>query len=153
MPAPQQPIPSEIMSADSTARVLDAVRDLHAAHQRVTRDAVQAATGLVMHVVDERLRVLTNGGQLRRVGRGEYEPIQAWPEPRPISKTLLPGGLVKIEIGDTVITLSPAEDRMLSSLQGGALLQLSAIETTRQSDALYSAVLAHMQRLERRRAS
>lgn len=129
----KQPIPHEDRAASSTLKVLEAARDLHALQQLVTRESLEQATGLKLHVVDERVRVLINQGHLRRVQKGVYVPAVMWPEPRPISKTLLGNGMVKIEIGDTVLTLSPHEDRLLSSLQGGALLQLSAIEANRQA--------------------
>ena len=42
----------------STQRALDAVRDLHAAGQIATREAVSELTGDRLSVVDDRLRVL-----------------------------------------------------------------------------------------------
>ena len=104
----------------STQRALDAVRDLHAAGQIATREAVSELTGDRLSVVDDRLRVLADDKFIRRLARGAYMPMEQHPPPRVISKTLLPDGTVKYEIGDEVLTLTPAEDRALSSLSAGA---------------------------------
>ena len=37
---------------------------------------------------------------------------------RPMSKTVIPDGSVKLEIGDDILTLTPREDRMLANLMG-----------------------------------
>lgn len=47
---------------------------------------------------------------------------------RAISKTILPSGLVKLEIGDEVLTLTPQENRMLAELQAVAAAQVAALE-------------------------
>ena len=113
----------------STQRALDAVRDLHAAGQIATREAVSELTGDRLSVVDDRLRVLADDKFIRRLARGAYMPMEQHPPPRVISKTLLPDGTVKYEIGDEVLTLTPAEDRALSSLSAGAATQAAAIQT------------------------
>lgn len=113
----------------STQRALDAVRDLHAAGQIATREAVAELTGDRLSVVDDRLRVLADDKFIRRLARGAYMPMEQHPPPRAISKTLLPDGAVKYEIGDEVLTLTPAEDRALSSLSAGAATQAAAIQT------------------------
>ena len=113
----------------STQRALDAVRDLHAAGQIATREAVAELTGDRLSVVDDRLRVLADDKFIRRLARGAYMPMEQHPPPRVISKTLLPDGTVKYEIGDEVLTLTPAEDRALASLSAGAATQAAAIQT------------------------
>ena len=78
----------------STQRALDAVRDLHAAGQIATREAVSELTGDRLSVVDDRLRVLADDKFIRRLARGAYMPMEQHPPPRVISKTLLPDGTV-----------------------------------------------------------
>lgn len=139
------------LTQSSTLKVLHAARDLHALRQLVTRESLEQATGLVLHVVDERIRVLINQQLLVRKQKGVYEPASCWPEPRPMSKTLLPGGLVKIEVGDVVLNLSPDEDRMLAHLQAGSAAQLTAIESNRLHSETNSIILNRLSRLERRK--
>ena len=49
---------------------------------------------------------------------------------------MLPDGTVKYEIGDGVLTLTPAEDRALASLSAGAATQAAAIQTGMATAAL-----------------
>ncbi|MCO5976802.1 hypothetical protein [Ideonella oryzae] len=113
----------------STQRVYDAVVDLHALEQVATRETVARLTGLKLTVVDDRLRALVDDQKLKRVLRGVYVPVETHPPARDISKTILSDGRVKIEIGDEVLTLTPREDRMLSSLMAGTAAQAIAIQT------------------------
>ena len=62
-----------------------------------TRDTVASVTGLTLTVVDDRLGVLVDEGELIRAQRGIYMPAQKFPAARPMSKTIMPGGMVKIE--------------------------------------------------------
>lgn len=105
-------------------QILDAIHDLHNAEQMVTREALQEVTGLKLTIVDDRTRVLVDEGMVIRKGRGVFVPAVQHPPARPISKTLMPDGTVKIEIGDDVLTLTPREDRLLASVQAGAALQI-----------------------------
>ena len=49
-----------------------------------------------------------------------------------MSKTLQPNGMMKYEIGDVTLLLSPAEDRMLCILVAGSSVHIATIEATRQ---------------------
>lgn len=115
----------------SSQRVYEAVRELRAADQIATRETVAELSGLKLAVVDDRLRTLVDDGMLKRLIRGIYELVEQYPPARVISKTVLPGGYVKLEIGDELLTLTPQEDRALALLQTGAAAQLIAIETGR----------------------
>lgn len=116
----------------STQLVFDAARELHAQNQKVTRESLREATGLPLHIVDERLRVLTNRDEkLVRLQRGQYKPAEVFHDTRAMSKTILQSGAVKYDIGDDVIELSQHEDRVLFSLVTGStgsptLLELEA---------------------------
>ena len=133
----------------STQIVLEACRDLDDMNQPVTREALVIATGLSLYIVDERLRILTSEGQLQRLKRGEYKPAPVFHEPRAISKTILPNGIVKYEIGDQIFELSPHEDRVLADLNGGSLVKLVGIEGNRQAGEVHSMLLNRMDVLER----
>lgn len=133
----------------STQRVLDAVLELHSLEQVATRETVHDLTGLKLTVVDDRLGVLVDDGKLKRVLRGVYVPVETFPPARDISKTILTDGRVKYEIGDDVLTLTPKEDRALSSLTAGAASQAIAIESARQTSMLVTELAAQLERIKR----
>lgn len=116
----------------STDRIFDAVRELRSLEQIATRETVADLTGLKLSVVDDRLRTLVDDGKLKRLLRGVYELVETYPETRAISKTVLPTGYVKYDIGDEVITLTPVEDRVLAQLGIGAAGQAIMIQSTNQ---------------------
>jgi hypothetical protein len=117
------------MKKTSRQLVLEAVQDLHALEQIVTRETLAEHTGLKLTVVDDRIATLVDDGDVLRVQRGVFVPAPVHPPSRPISKTVLPGGMVKLEIGDQVLDLTPRENRMLGDLMAGAGVQYAQIET------------------------
>ena len=108
-------------------QILDTVQELHNLEQIVTREAVKEATGLPLTTVDDRLATLVDRGDITRIGRGVFVPAVRHPPARPISKTVLPDGSVKLEIGDEVLTLTPREDRHLAAMMAGSVAQLAAV--------------------------
>lgn len=124
------------MTRSTTEVIFEAVQDLHAAEQVVTRETIAQVTGLKLTIVDDRIGHLVDCGRVHRVQRGVFVPA---PEDhnrpaRIITKTLLPGGTVKIEIGDEhVLTLTPREDRMLGALMAGAGQSYATIELGHQA--------------------
>lgn len=130
--------------------VLEAVRELYAQEQIVTRETLAEYTGLTMTVVDDRIAVLVDDGQVIRVQRGVFIPAPTWPAARPISKTILPDGFVKIEIGDEVLTLTPRESRALGELTAAAAQQFAAIELGRQANEVTAELAQRITTLRRR---
>jgi hypothetical protein len=137
----------------STQRVYEAVAELRALEQHATRETVADLTGLKLTVVDDRLGALVDDGRLKRVLRGHYELVETFPPARDISKTILTDGRVKYEIGDDVLTLTPKEDRALSSLTAGAATQAIAIESSRQTSILVTELAAQLEKLKREHAA
>ena len=135
-------------TAPSTQRVYDAIVELHNLQQPATRYTVQELTGLPMSKVDDRIKTLVEREQIKRVLRGQYVPVEQHPPARPISKTLLSGGLVKIEIGDEVLTLTPTEDRALASLMMGAANFAAQIETGRAVTEMATTMVAKVEQME-----
>lgn len=127
-PAPCAEPPKAITS---TQRVFDAVRDLRELDQIATRETVAEATGLKMSIVDDRLRALVDDGKLKRLLRGVYELVETFPEPRPIYCGILHGGMVKVEVGNDVLTLTPTEARRTARALGGFAEDARVIESTR----------------------
>lgn len=131
-------------------QIIDAVEDLHNLEQMVTREALQAVTGLSLTIIDDRLGVLVDDGLIIRKSRGVFVPAVLHPPARLISKTEIPGGLVKIEIGDMVLTLTPREDRMLSKLQAGVAIEYAAVELGQEITGLVASMRNRIGRLESR---
>ena len=94
-------------------QILDTVQELHNLEQIVTREAVREATGLALTTVDDRLATLVDRGDITRIGRGVFVPAVKHPPARPISKTVLPDGSVKIEVGDVLPLGHPASQPAL----------------------------------------
>lgn len=145
------PLAPADMEALTQRQVLDAIHALHGKGLLIDREALRSATSLPMQTIDNHVRALIGLELVRRTSRGTYVPTRQWPEPRPISKTILSTGQIKIEIGDEVLTLTPQEERNLASLQGGALAQLTAIESNRQAQEMLLE-LARAHRLQARSA-
>lgn len=133
----------------STQRIFDAVRELRSLEQIATRETVAELTGLKLSVVDDRLRALVDDGKLKRLLRGIYEVVEDYPETRVISKTVLPSGYVKYDIGDFVLTLTPMEDRVLAQLGIGAAGQAVMIQSTNQHLFLATELAAKVESLGR----
>ena len=133
----------------STERIFQAVRELRAMDQIATRETVAELTGLKLSVVDDRLRTLVDDGKLKRLLRGVYELVESFPEPRAISKTVLPSGAVVYDIGDEVLTLSPQEARVLAELSMGAAGTAVLINSTNQHLYLATELAAKVEKLER----
>lgn len=133
----------------STQIILEAVQDLHTQEQIVTRETLHGLTGLKLSVIDDRVGALIDDGLVVRVQRGVFVPAETHPPARAISKTLLPDGTVKIDIGDDVLTLTPREDRMLARLFAGVVMQTAAIEVGRQAGLQGGELNGRLSKLER----
>lgn len=123
-------------------QILDTVQELHNLEQIVTREAVREATGLPLTTIDDRLATLVDRGEILRVERGVFVPAVRHPPARAISKTTMPDGSVKIEVGDVVLELTPREDRHLAGLMAGSAAQLLAISESHE----IAAAVAYLRR-------
>lgn len=99
----------------STVAVYNAVCELHANEMPATRETVAEITRLPLTTVDDRLKHLNDEEDIQRILRGHYIPTARFPVARPISKTTLADGMVMIEIGETVLHLTPKEARQLAN--------------------------------------
>lgn len=129
-------------------QILDAVQELHNQEQIVTREALLEVTGMKLTIIDDRLATLVDRGDILRKGRGVFVPAVQHPPSRPISKTVMPDGMVKIEIGDEVLQLTPREDRTLAGIQAGTAVQLAAIEMGHETSALVQSMRRRIAQLE-----
>ncbi|PIG09481.1 hypothetical protein [Comamonas sp. 26] len=129
--------------------ILGAMQELYALHQVVTRDALATATGYKLHILDDHLGKLVEQGRASRVRAGVYVPVIEWGEPRAVSVTHLHGGLSKIEIGDEVLQLHPAERRMLASLLVGDAVQYSNMQAGHDANLLANELYTALRMLRR----
>lgn len=129
--------------------ILEAIQDMHAAEQIVTRETLADHTGLRLTVVDDRLSYLVNNGRIHRVQRGVFVPAEQHRPARHISRTLLPDGTTVLDIGDQVIHLTPREARMLGETMAGAAQSYAAVEIGHQTAQLNSQLRAEIQDLRR----
>lgn len=106
--------------------------DLHQSEQLVTRENLERLTNLPKHIIDDRLKVLTDDGFMRRAERGVYIPVFKHRDARMISLTYLPDGSAKLDIGDDVLTLTPSEARTLGKLLMSEAMSVSALEAGNQ---------------------
>ena len=134
----------------STAEVvMGAIEDLHAREQIVTREILAELTGLKLTTIDDRLGHLVDTGKIRRVQRGVFVPLEQHKPARPISRTLCPDGTTVLEVGDTVMILSPRESRMIGELMAGSSHQYAAIEIGHETARLNAALQAQISDVRR----
>ena len=134
----------------STAEVvMGAIEDLHAREQIVTREILSELTGLKLTTIDDRLGHLVDTGKIRRVQRGVFVPLEQHRPARPISRTLCPDGTTVLEVGDTVMILSPRESRMIGELMAGSSQQYAAIEIGHEAARLNAVLSAQISEVRR----
>lgn len=137
-------------SRQSTGGIIwGALEDLRAQGQIATRQVVAEATGLKLVIVDDHFKRMVEDGLLRRPVNGVVEIVDMHPEPRPVSLTVLPGGMAKIEIGDICLEIWPQERRALAGLLQGDACQLSNILTGQQVNTLVDQVWNELKALKR----
>lgn len=129
--------------------VLEAIQDLFAREQIVTRETLAELTGLKLTTIDDRLGNLLDNGRIRRVQRGVFVPLEQHKPARPVSRTLCPDGTTVLEVGDTVLILSPRESRMIGELMAGSGQQYAAIEIGHETARLNSHLSAQISDVRR----
>lgn len=140
---------NETRPKSTAAIILEAIQDLYASEQMVTREVLADITGLKLTVIDDRLGYLLDNGKIRRVQRGVFVPMEQHRPARPISRTLCPDGTTVLEVGDTVFILSPRESRMLGELMAGSAQQYAAIEIGHEVERLNGALAAQLSEVRR----
>lgn len=149
-PAPAKKEVHSTKPQTSTQRIYDAVVELRGLDQIATRETVAELTGLKLSIVDDRLRALVDDEKLKRLLRGVYELVEFFPPPRSISCTTLDSGLVKFEIGDILVELTPRETRCAARALGGFADDARVIETTKQHLFLATELAAQVEVLKRK---
>lgn len=137
-------------TSKSTAEtILEAIQDLHSREQIVTRETLAEITQLKLTTIDDRLAYLVDNGRIRRVQRGVFVPAEQHRPARPISRTLCPDGTTVLEVGDSVMILTPRESRMIGELMAGSSQQYAAIEIGHEAARLNAVLSAQISEVRR----
>ena len=107
----------------SRQQVLQAIRDLRAAHRQASRQAIADVLNVKLSIVDEHVKNLKDEGLITAVIAGIFEAVDTRPD-RAVSGTWTEndfGTVFKLEVGDHCLDLSPRETRQVALLTGGVL--------------------------------
>lgn len=107
------------------------IKDLHAVGRVATRSLLVEVTGLSYTLIDDHCKRFLERGEIRRLSPGVFEWIEPMPEARAVTCTRLPSGLLKLEIGDQVLDLVPAEARMVGQMLSSDARESAAIGAVR----------------------
>ena len=125
------------MERNSTKQqVYDAIQAFCEEDKYATREAIAQATGLKLSIIDDRLKVLVDDGEIVRVQRGNFVIAEQFEAPRAMSKTVLPNGITVLDIGDIVLHLTPKETRTLGQLLFGDAFLYSLLGIENQLERL-----------------
>jgi len=116
------------MTQSTAARILEAIQDLHAREQIATRETLAELTGLKLTTTDDRIGYLLDHGKIHHVQRGVFVPAEQHGPARPITRSMLADGTTVLEVGDTVMHLSPRESRMLGEIMAGSAQAYAVVE-------------------------
>lgn len=137
-------------SVTSTQRVYDAVVELRSSGMLACRDTIADLTGLKLSVIDDRLRHLKDfDKKIVRMNRGFYELVEFFPAPRASSVSVLSNKYVKLEVGDDVLTLTPAEACSIGLGMAGFAHRAVMVDHTREHLMLASDLASRIGKLER----
>lgn len=132
----------QVAKKSTRETIYDALVDCFNKTQRdVTREMLYEVTGIKKATIDEHLDKLIDEEQtVVRVMRGYFQPVIKFPETRAMSRTILPSGMNKVEIGDFCLDLTPAEGRKFGALFGGgdSVQESEAVQQNRVLVARYA---------------
>lgn len=116
----------------------------------ITRQVLAKVTSLKMGIVDDHVTRLAEHGRLRRVSNGVVELVEQFPANRPISKTVLPDGSVKIEVGDDLVCLTPGEAQVVGGMLLGEATQFAQLRGDRDQQDKVAKLQRDLEELQRR---
>lgn len=116
---PAEAVPSLLL-------VLECIKELDEQGIAPTRDLIAQKTGLTLTTVDDRIKVL-RGEQIISQQAHCYRPTVRHAPSQPVSATCMGDGAMKIEKGDVVMELTPAEARNLGKLLMGSANESPAL--------------------------
>lgn len=130
--------------------VYHAICDLHNKEQVVSRELLSEVTGLKMAEITKFTKLLVENGKIYRVTRGIFKPVECFEEPRVISITSVPNGMIILEIGDDVLHLQPQEARQIGAMLAGYGMEYSSLQLGREFSILRNFYEAAMNKAPRK---
>ena len=109
--------------------VVGLANDERSISRRVLRDV----TGLSYELIDDHIKRLETAGKVIKAGKGLIEVVPIYPPERPQSFTAMPSGIVKWEIGDICVELTPPEMRRHAMMAMGFARQFEDIEDSNRA--------------------
>ena len=107
--------------------VLQTIKDLCEHGLLASRIRVKEVSCLKQTIVDDHVARLKTDGQIRSLYNGVYEHVDQTMD-RAVSTTALPGGRMKVEIGDDVIfAMTPREQVALAKQLAGLLFMFAGL--------------------------
>lgn len=110
----------------SRVQVLEAIYSLHEGEVEVTVDSLVRYTGLKTVTVNDCIKELRERDEIWSLERGVYRPKLRHEQSRAVSITPHPSGMVKLEIGDVVLDLTPREVQIVAPFFAGINTQVAA---------------------------
>lgn len=133
--------------------VYEAICDLIQAEKLATTESIVALLGINRTIVNDAIKGLKERELIYSPERGIYKPVDIHPPARPMSRTILRNGLNKVEVGDTVMDLTPQEVRTLANLLSGAVAESAGIEAGRAMSFMACQLAERIKKLESRERS
>jgi hypothetical protein len=97
---------------------------------QITKKVVAQEMHVPFEIISDHTDRLFTEGRIKRVNPGVYVPTNVRPD-RAVSATVLPGGGVKLEIGDDCLDLTVRESKMILLVLGGFGMQFDRIQKGR----------------------
>lgn len=129
--------------------VFEAIRQINDAGGEPTRERIVAMTGLKPTTVDDRIKVLRGEGMISP-HKQCYRPLHQHIAAQAVSCTAMADGVLKIEKGDQLMTLVPAEARQLGSMLQGKSLEASALERVQEMELRMVEMAQQLRDVQRR---
>ena len=129
--------------------VFEAIRQINDAGGEPTRERILAMAGLKPTTMDDRIKVLRGEGMISP-HKQCYRPLHQHIAAQAVSCTAMADGVLKIEKGDQLMTLVPAEARQLGSMLQGKSLEASALERVQEMELRMVEMAQQLRDVQRR---
>lgn len=135
--------------ASTLFRVFECIRSLDERGIEPTRDVIAQRTQLPLTTVDDRIKLLRTEG-LISAQKQCYRPLVKHAPARPVSATVLGDGMVKLDVGDAVLELTPAEAQVVGLVTQGFAMEAISLGKVAFLEATVNKQNEELRRLRRR---
>lgn len=142
---PKPPVSEQ--STPTLMRVFEVIRQIYDAGGEPTRERIAEISGLKLTTVDDRIKELRREGYISPQ-KQSYRPTQVHAPARACSVTFMPDGMTKIELGDYVMMMVPAEAREMGLALQGKALEATALQAHHTLNAALVEIATKLRRVE-----